>query len=93
MNLLIPYRIIGKHISDSQGFFYAMELVTIGNNHVNNTMPHTWKVPGGSSLLLSCRLGKCCTQAQFIQNRVGSEENGEDGQPQNTNVCDYNSLF
>ena len=78
MNLLIPYRIIGERVSDYQGF-YTMELVTIGNNHVNNTMPHTWKVSWGSSLLLSCRLGKCCTQAQFIQNRVGSKENGEDG--------------
>jgi hypothetical protein len=34
VNLLVPYKIIGVHLLASQGF-YPMELVTIGNNHVN----------------------------------------------------------
>jgi len=39
MKRLIPYRILDVHILASQAF-YTMELVTMGNNHVNNTMPH-----------------------------------------------------
>ena len=78
MNLLIPYRILGMHISASQAFC-TMELVATGNNHVNNTMPHPWKVSGGSSLLFSCRLCKFCTTGTVCTEQVGSEENGEDG--------------
>ena len=78
MNLLISDRTLGVHISASEAF-YTMELVTIGNNHVNNTMPQTWKVPGALPCYSVVGYVSAVPQAKSIQNEVGSEENGEDG--------------
>jgi hypothetical protein len=60
VKLAVSYRMLGVHLLAPQEFC-PIELVTMGNNFVNNKLPtHGQKVPGGFSLVFSCRICKCC---------------------------------